>query len=204
VLVGYRCPSGGDGRLPAQYQPRDWRMHLPSSHTMNMCNPHSSQSSINCSSALPPVSSSDQWSSLYGGHLCACASSLSNSIHIMLLLGWSISSPSSQQSHHSICIPPWFSPVSLANSLCLHSFSSLRSCLTSGEIQAGLCLVSKQASHGHPTSAYPNTIAQLSAFFAFLLWPVLSEPKQPPSFVLAMGLPSRVVRPSGEFTGFLS
>ena len=56
----------------------------------------------------------------------------------MPLLDYSISFSSSQQSHHPICIAPWSSPSSLANTSCLHSFPFLWSCLIFRENPSGV------------------------------------------------------------------
>jgi hypothetical protein len=87
-----------------------------------------------------------------------CVSFLSNIIHTMALLGWFISSSSSQQSHHSICTPPRFSPVALANSQCLLTFFSLRPCLDYG---------------GNPIGAQPGTKTCLAWPFNLILTPHL-------------------------------
>jgi hypothetical protein len=133
-------------RLPVQYQPRDWRMHLPSSHTMNLHRLHSYQRTINASSALYFASSSDLWSLHYYGHLCACASSLPSIIHTMALLDGFFSSFSFHLSHPAVCTPPRCSPATLAISLCLLTFFLLQPCLECGGNPSGARLGTKTGS----------------------------------------------------------
>jgi hypothetical protein len=67
--------QGWEWRMPMRKQPRDRRVPLPTSNTMNLKPIHCYHSAIN-PSALCSGLQSIRWIHHYSGHLCMCASSL--------------------------------------------------------------------------------------------------------------------------------